>query len=197
MDRPRSTLVALLTVALLPGCSVVREVSPGRSITSFDYCVVNPKDTGEYFDAANSILNQSFVVLRENDPRLIQPDVRERACAVSIQRTPGFWSSSGWVQLTNYESGAEILTSHLRSGMVWTGSDADVMEALQDVAAARAAGPPVPAEARNPASPSRSDLAASATRSKAERLTELNELKTQGLITDAEYEKQRAKIIDE
>jgi hypothetical protein len=191
--------VALLAVLLAAGCSVVREVSPGRSIGSFDYCVVSPKDTGEYFDTASSILNQSFVVLRENDPRLIQPDVREKACAVSIQRTPGFWSSSGWVEVTNYESGAEVLTSHLRSGMVWTGSDADVVEALQDVAAARAAGPPVPAEARNPANGSRPDLAnpATAPRSKTERLTELNDLKAQGLITDAEYEKQRTKIIEE
>ena len=34
-------------------------------------------------------------------------------------------------------------------------------------------------------------------RSKAERLRELNELRIQGLITEPEYSKQRAEIIDE
>ena len=83
--------------------------------------------------------------------------------------------------------------------MFWFGSHEDVLEALQDVAAARAAGPAVPAEVRNQVAMLQSDAAVSATavRPKSQRLTELNELKDQGLITNSEYEKQRARIIDE
>jgi hypothetical protein len=180
-------------------CSISRTTGPGRPIGTYDYVVVSRKDAGEYTERASSILNEAFVVLQENDPRLNDPLVRNKTCAVSIDRTRGFWSSSGTVEVTNYDSGAEILESQMRRGMVWAGSDADVIEALQDVAAARAAGPPIPPDARNPVDPSRSAPVApvAAAQSKAQRLTQLNDLRTKGLVTESEYKSLRTKIINE
>jgi hypothetical protein len=185
----------VVTVSLLgAGCAARRDIGPGKPIAFYDYGVVTEENTGEYYDRAKSILDQSFVVLEGNDPRLQLSSVRQKACTVSIGWAPGFWSTSGWVDLKDL-NGEEFFQSSVRRGAFWVGADGDVMESLRDVAAARAEAPPVPPESREPMPPpaTRSD----GFRTKAQRLTELNELRIQGLISDPEYSKQRAKIIEE
>jgi hypothetical protein len=81
----------------------------------------------------------------------------------------------------------------MRRGMVWTGAHEDVLVAIRDVAAARAAGPALPADARDPMPASAEQPAT--TRSAAQRLEELNNLKARGLISEAEYSAQRKAII--
>jgi hypothetical protein len=90
----------------------------------------------------------------------------------------------------------------MRRGAFWAGAHEDVMEAIRDVAAARAAGPPLPSDAREPVSfQEEPDVGRARSRNvgstKADRLRELNELRVQGLISDPEYTRQRAKILDE
>ncbi len=187
---------------LLSACTVSRIPGKGRQLGSYDYLLVSESETGEYFKAAAGILDQSFVVLYDDDPRLNVRSIHQKTCTVSIGWAPGFWSTSGWVDVKDLASGAPVHTSHMRRGGFWTGSHADVMEAIRDVAAARAAGPPLPADARESVSfQEEPDVGRARPRdvgnSKADRLRELNELRVQGLITDPEYSRQRAKILDE
>jgi hypothetical protein len=143
-------LALMASAAALSACSPSRHVYPGRPLGYYDYCVLGPNATPKYFVTAEATLAQSFVVLREGDPRVELPSVRQKACTVSIDWTRGFWGSSGWVDVKDYGSGTPVLRSHVRGGMLWMGIDGDVKDAIRDVAAARAAGPPLPPDARNP-----------------------------------------------
>src|SRR6185436_17952466 len=122
-------------------------------------------------------------------PRLESPSVRQKACTVTVDWSPGFWSTSGWVELKDYAHGTHVHTSHMRRGMIWVGANADVLDAIRDVAVARAAGPAVPPEAREAAPPAGEE--APRTRSTAQRLEELNNLRARGLISESEYAAQR------
>src|SRR6266404_1830902 len=95
--RGLSTLIVVSLVAA--GCSARRDIEPDKPIGMYDYCVVSEKDTHEYFDRATSILDKSFVVLKENDPRLVDQSIRQRTAVVFVDWSPGFWSTSGWVEL--------------------------------------------------------------------------------------------------
>jgi hypothetical protein len=200
-DRSYSTL--LLFLALLSfgsACAVRRETGPGRPIGTYDYAVLSQETAHRYYSTAESMLGQSFVVIDENDARLQLPQVRQKACTVAIDWAPGFWSTSGWVELKDYAHGAHVHTSQMRRGMFWAGAHADVVEAIHDVAAARAAGPPLPPGARDPLPVVAENDATAATtlgRSTAQRLEDLNNLRARGLISEAEYSAQRKKIIAE
>jgi hypothetical protein len=192
--RPIHALVALGAFACVTGCAVKRTVGPGKPIGHYDYAVLSQETSHEYFRTASTILDRSFVVLDERDPRLESPSVRLKACTVAIDWSPGFWSTSGWVEVKDYAYGTPVLTSHMRRGMLWVGAHDDVMQAINDVAAARAAGPPVPPEARELAAPVEASEQP-VSRSTAQRLEELNNLRARGLISEAEYSAQRKAII--
>lgn len=183
--------VAVLTFAA-GGCGVSRTAGPGRPLDTYDYCVISQQGAHRYYDTARQALDRPFVVLDEHDPRLELPRVRQKAAVATVDWTPGFWSSSGWVELKDYSYGTPIHTSQVRRGMLWTGAHEDVLEAIRDVAAARAAGPPLPADARNPAPDAQGEK-----RSTAQRLEELNDLKLQGLITQKEYDERRKRVLAE
>jgi hypothetical protein len=158
--------------------------------------VISQQGSREYYQHARATLDQVFVVVDETDPRLELPSVRQKACTVTVDWAPGFWSTSGWVELKDYAHGTHVHTSHMRRGMIWVGADADVREAMQDVAMARSAGPAIPPEAREPASAMREETQ-SPSRSTAQRLEELNNLRARGLISESEYSAQRKAIIQE
>ena len=186
-------LVVLALVAGISGCAVRRTAGPGKPIGDYDYAVLSEQTSREYFRTASSILDRSFVVLNERDPRLESPSIRLKACTVAVDWAPGFWSTSGWVEVKDYAYGTPVLMSHMRRGMLWIGAHADVMEAIQDVAAARAAGPQISAEARDASQPTPQQAVTS--RSTAQRLEELNNLRARGLISENEYTAQRKTII--
>jgi hypothetical protein len=195
----RSVFATLLlsSIALgTAGCAVKRVSGPGPSIATYDYAVISQQGSREYYERARTTLDQVFVVVDEGDPRLELPSVRQKACTVTVDWSPGFWSTSGWVELKDYAHGTHVHTSHMRRGMVWVGADADVLEAMRDVAMARAAGPAIPPEARNPA-PATHEGARNPSRSTAQRLEELNNLRARGLISESEYSAQRKAIIQE
>jgi hypothetical protein len=196
----RSALAALLlsSIALhTAGCAVKRISGPGPSIGTYDYAVISQQGSREYYQRAQTTLDQVFVVVDETDPRLELPSVRQKACTVTVDWSPGFWSTSGWVELKDYAHGTHVHTSHMRRGMVWVGADADVLEAMRDVAMARAAGPAIPPAARQVAAPAPYEDARNPSRSTAQRLEELNNLRARGLISEAEYSAQRKTIIQE
>lgn len=197
--RHRHLLLVLLTVSALgTGCAVRRETGPGRPIGTYDYAVLSRETAHRYYSAAESTLGQAFVVVDENDPRLEWPQVRQKACTVTIDWAPGFWSTSGWVELKDYAHDTPVHTSHMRRGMFWVGAHDDVMDALRDVAAARAAGPELPPGARDPMPVvAERDTAPPTNRSTAQRLEDLNNLRARGLISESEYSAQRKKIIEE
>ena len=187
--------ICLAALVVGAGCSVSRRTEPGRSIGDYDYCVVGEKLTHRYTDDATSILGQSFVILQDDDPRLKLAAIREKACLVSLEWSRGFWSSAAWVEIKDYEDRTTVLRSDVRGGMLYTGHEGDIQEVLADVAAARAAGPPIPADARTVPVPEE-PTTSGAERSTTERLLELNELRARGLITEDEYSEQRTKIIN-
>ena len=186
-------LITTLATTVFAGCAVKRTTGPGRPLGSYDYAVMSRESSHEYYPTASSMLGQSFVVLDQNDERLELPSVRQKACTVSVGWSPGFWSTSGWVELKDYAHGTPVHTSHMRRGMFWVGANADVLEALRDVAAARAAGPELPPGARDPMPEAAAQP--ETTRSTAQRLEELNNLRARGLISEAEYSAQRKAII--
>jgi hypothetical protein len=185
-------------VLIEAGCSVRRDYGDGKPLGACTYCVLSEENAGDYYQTAKNILGRSFTVVDENDPLLESPQARRQACPVTIDWARGFWSTSGWVDVKDWK-GEPILRSSVRRGMFWAGAHGDVMESLNDVAAARAAEPSIPAENLDPvpAPVARSSSPPNSGRTKAERLTELNELRIQGLISDPEYSKQRARILDE
>jgi hypothetical protein len=200
---PKSMIPIVICFALsllLPGCTVHREAGRGRQLGSYDYCLVTQREAQGYFEDATTILNQSFVVLHEDDPRLNLARVHQKTCTVSIEGAHGFWSSSGWVDVRDLGTSEPVHTSHMRRGMFWAGTHDDVMEAIRDVAAARAAGPPLPPDARDPADARTiadeghggSEPAASVE----ERLRRLDRLYDTGAITKSEYERKRHDLID-
>lgn len=189
------TLIAVFTTTIFAGCAVRRTTGPGRPLGTYDYAVISREGSGEYYSTASSTLGQHFVVLDENDERLALPSVRPKACTVAVGWSPGFWSTSGWVELKDYAHATPVHTSHMRRGMLWIGAHADVMDALRDVAAARAAGPAVPASAREPMPDAA--VPPDVSRSTAQRLEELNNLRARGLISESEYSVQRKAIIQE
>lgn len=188
-------LITILATTLAAGCAVQRTTGPGRPLGTYDYAVLSRESSGEYYSTASSMLGQHFVVLDETDGRLELPSVRPKACTVTVGWSPGFWSTSGWVELKDYAHATPVHTSQMRRGMLWIGAHADVMDALRDVAAARAAGPAVPASAREPMP--EAAVPADTSRSTAQRLEELNNLRARGLISEAEYSAQRKAIIQE
>lgn len=188
-------LITILATTVFAGCAVQRTTGPGRPLGTYDYAVMSRESSQEYYPTASSMLGQSFVVLDQNDQRLELPSVRQKACTVTVGWSPGFWSTSGWVELKDYAHGTPVHTSHMRRGMFWVGANADVLEALRDVAAARAAGPELPPGARDPMPETAVQL--ETTRSTAQRLEELNNLRARGLISEAEYSAQRKAIIQE
>jgi hypothetical protein len=192
-----STIVLSTTILIGSGCAVKRVSGPGRPIGTYDYAVVSQQGSREYYRTAESMLGQSFVVLDENDPRLELPSVRQKACTVTVDWAPGFWSTSGWVELKDYAHDSHVHTSHMRRGMIWIGANADVLEAIRDVAAARAAGPEIPPAARNPMPAVAEQPDPASSRSTAQRLEELNNLRARGLISESEYSAQRRNIIQE
>lgn len=198
MPTTRSlTAALLLSITLLvgAGCAVKRVSGPGRPIGTYDYAVLSQQSSREYYRTAGTMLDQSFVIVDETDPRLESPSVRQKALTVTVDWSPGFWSTSGWVELKDYAHGTHVHTSHMRRGMIWVGANADVLDAIRDVAAARAAGPAVPSEAREPVAARGEET--NPTRSTAQRLEELNNLRARGLISEAEYTAQRKTIIQE
>ena len=197
MTGTARTFLLLVGGCLLfgPGCTISREVGPGRPIDSYDYCVVGEEGAHRYATEATRILDQSFVVLSEHDPRLRSQEIKGKTCVLALEWSRGFWSSSATASVRDYRDEHMVHESSLRRGMFWAGYHGDVLDVLHDVAAVRAHGPAVPAEARRPAVEVATDPPPE--RSKAGRLTELNDLKARGLITDAEYSAQRAKILDE
>lgn len=144
-------LLLLSANVLVSGCGVSRSTGPGKAIGYYDYSVLNPHMSYADFHTAQSMLGQSFAVLPDDDPRLELPNVRQKACMVSIDWRRGFWSSSAWAEVKDYGDGTHVLTSSVRGGMLWMGVKGDVSEVIRDVAAARAAGPALPPDARNPA----------------------------------------------
>src|SRR5688572_5265471 len=92
---------ALLVAIAVPvaGCAVSRTSGTGRPISQYDYAVMSQQGSHEYYRTASSMLDQVFVVVDENDPRLELPSVRQKACTVTVDWSPGFWSTSGWVEL--------------------------------------------------------------------------------------------------
>ncbi len=81
-----------LAVVVVPGCGVSRKTgASGRSIGDYDYCVVTEKHAYRYTDDAIRILNKSFVVVKDDDdPRLVSPAVRQKACLLSLDWNRGF-----------------------------------------------------------------------------------------------------------
>ena len=147
-----SVLLLLLSAnALLSGCGVSRRTGPGGPIALYDYCVLSPNLSYEDYHMAETTLAPSCTVLSDDDPKLKLPDVRQKACTVSIDWSRGFWSSSAWVDVKDYADGTPVLTSHVRRGMLYMGIKGDVSDVVRDVAAARAAGPARPPAAGNPA----------------------------------------------
>jgi len=192
-----AVLVCICSATLMfgAGCNVSRRTTPGRSIGDYDYCVVGEKLTHRYTDEAASILSPSFVVLQDDDPRLKSPAIREKACLVSLEWSRGFWSSAARVDIRDYEDRTTVQRSHVRGGMLYTGHEGDILKVLEDVAAARAAGPPLPPDAGTLPAPEET-TGSGVEKSTTERLMELNDLRARGFITEDEYSEQRAKIID-
>lgn len=132
------------TIALLSwGCAASRTPGQGRLIGDCNYCVISEAATRGYSEQAATVLGRSFIILRENDPRLNRRVVRDKACIVSIHWRREFWSTSAWVDIETLGDGALVLRSQVRGGALWAGVDGGVAHALQDIAAARGAGPPL------------------------------------------------------
>ncbi|MCC6849484.1 MAG: SHOCT domain-containing protein [Deltaproteobacteria bacterium] len=200
VSRPsRQTLAFFCCIAVIPvvgtGCAMKRETGPGGPVARCDYAVLTAQSAGEYYQRASATLERSFVVVSDSDPRLAHPDVRRKACTVSIGWSPGFWSTSGWVEVKDYAYGTHMHTSFMRRGMVWTGANQDVLDAINDVASVRAAAGALPADARDPV-PVNAE-GADAGRSTTSRLEELNSMRAQGLITEKEYAAKRKSILGE
>lgn len=190
----RIVAICLCMIGILgSGCAMKREIGPGRPLAECNYAVLTPQTSGEYYRQASATLDQSFVVLGDTDPRLVYPDIRTKACTVSIGWAPGFWSTSGWVEVKDYAYGTHMHTSFMRRGMLWTGANQNVIEAINDVARARAAGGALPANARDPV-PAMAE-APEATRSTSKRLEELDDMRARKLITESEYAAKRKAIL--
>src|SRR6185369_17443313 len=113
MKKCACSLTMITIVLLGTGCSVSRDIGAGKPIGFYDYCVVSEKNTGEYYERAKSILGQPFVTVEEVDSRLVLPSVLHKTCTVSIDWAPGFWSTSGWVALNDW-NGEEVFRSSVR-----------------------------------------------------------------------------------
>jgi hypothetical protein len=164
--------IAGLTLLAVSGCAVSRTTGSARSIGSYDYCVVGREGADRYAQDATKILDRSFVVLAEDDSRLRSPVIRAKACVLHLDWSRGFWSSSASAEIKDYRNADLVQQSFMRRGMFGAGHRDAVLAVLHDVAAARASGPPVPAEARlPPAAPT----STAGSRAKAERLTESND----------------------
>lgn len=192
----KSTVLVFVLAALAASCGPKRTVGPGRMLTDCDYLVVTEKHAHRFADEAAEALDKSFVVVKDDDPRLNSPALKQKACLLQIEWSRGFWKSSATVDVKDYNNRALMHRSYVAGGMMYAGHSGDIREALADLAAARAEGGPVPAAARAevipvPAPPP------GVSQSKAQRLTELNDLRDRALITDAEYSAQRAKILNE
>jgi hypothetical protein len=196
--RQRFTLWLLVALALAASsCGPKRISGPGRIITDCDYLVVTEKHAHRFADEAEEVLSKSFVVITDDDVRLKSPALKQKACLLSIEWSRGFWKSSATVEVKDYSNRALMHRSYVAGGMLYAGYSGDIMEALEDVAAARAEGGPVSAAARAEPLPVAEPQRGVPQASKAQRLTELNDLKERGLITDDEYSEQRTKILNE
>jgi hypothetical protein len=194
----QKAILSLFVWAVVAGCSAKRWHGDDRSIQSYDYCVVTEESANGYYDQAASILGQSFVVIGEHDPRLLRESIRDKTCKVSINWTRGFWTTTGWVEVTDYESGNDVLLSQTRRGMLWMGANGNVLESIHDIASARSEGPPID-QARVAAE--KQDIEAlvegssGGQRSVEDRLTELKQLHDRGVINRQEYDQSRSEIL--
>lgn len=142
MMRPRDLGLSVLAL-LIWGCAASRTPGEGGPIGDCNYCVISEAAMRGYSEEAATILGRSFIVVRENDPRLSRRVVRDKACIVSIRWRRGFFSNSAAVDVNTLDDGALILRSEARGGALWAGVDGAVADALRDIAAARGAGPPL------------------------------------------------------
>lgn len=187
--------VALVVLSMtMVACSASRSHYPSTTIDSCDYCVITEEKTYGYFDDAWAILGESFIMLEEDDPRLRLREVRQSACMASIDWSRGFWSTTAWVDVKDYETKADILQSYIRRGALYSGVHGDVIDVLKDVAAARAAGPPLPEPAEIPPGVSVDQPASGSIEA---RLSELKQLYDRGLIDRGEYDERRQAILKE
>lgn len=191
----RAGVLLLGLLALTAGCSATRYPGTGRSLGTCDYCII--QEAYGYEGEAASILETSFIVLPDDDPRLRLASIREKACEVVVNWNRGFWTTTGWVEVTDHETGADVFLVQTRRGMLWMGARGDVMESLREVAAARAEGPPLPDERERLAVddvPAEEALDASSPVIR--RLSELKDLYERGLIRRHEYDRKRRAILE-
>lgn len=130
-------------------------------------------------------------MLEEDDPRLRLREVRQSACVASIDWSRGFWSTTAWVDVKDYETKANILQSYIRRGALYSGVHGDVIDVLEDVAAARATGPALPEPAEIPPAPSIDQPTSGSIEA---RLSELKRLYDRGLIDRGEYDERKRGI---
>ena len=193
MRKPFLLLAALFFVS---GCSARRYVYSDHAIESYDYAVIDERNSAGYIDEAERILGESFILIEENDPRLSLPAVRSKTCEVIVNWSRGFWSTTGWVEVADYESGDQVLITQTRRGVLWVGAEGDVLESLRDLASARAEGPPLPSEAEQAAVRAQASMPPGSGASSVEaRLSELKDLYERGVITENEYKQQRKAIL--
>lgn len=207
LNRPIRAV--LVVVCLCAGACAPARVTHRQSIADCDYLLVRDDDTHGYGPQARSILSQAFVVLDPYDSAL--PRNRARVCNVEIRWQRGFWYTPVWVSITDLRSGELILRSEANGPGMWSGVAAAVPLALQDVVAARAAAGPVygsregerqlgdstlPPPGVPPGVPPDAYPPPSQ-RSKADRLREVEQLRSEGLISEREYEEQRQLILRE
>lgn len=187
------------------GCRTGRTLGRDRTIDACDYCVLKGTGIRGFKEQASAALSSSFIVLQEYDPRLKNSNVRRKACAVSVDWRRGFWSTPVWAEVTDFETHTLIMRTEVRDRGMYNAPTKGVVAALQDVAAARVGGPPLPTgdatdagdKEASPQGGTSASVQSERARPKSERLKELNGLRAEGLITEAEYAEQRAAIIRE
>lgn len=194
-ERLAAVSAVILAILLAAACTASRDLGEGRPITDYPYAVIDPETTDGWDAEAESVLGQSFFLLSPEDPRLEQSRVWKNACIVAIESHRGFWSTSASVEMQDFRTRRLIMASQMRRGGLYAGARGDVIDALRDVAAAKGPRGAAPVEVGD-AEPASSQGGGSA-RTKAERLSELADLRAKGLITEAEYSTQRKSIIEE
>ena len=189
-----------VTALVAAGCTAMRYPGTGPQLHDYDYCVVNPDKSSGYVDQAKEILSSSFIILEPKDLRLSDPEVRRSTCEAVVSWTRGFFSVTGWVEISDYESGEYVMISQTRRGLLYIGAPANVLESLNDIAAARASGPPLPSAG------TRGSATAATTKSPAtteapspleRRLRELDQLLARKVISQSEYEAARSTLLSQ
>jgi hypothetical protein len=194
-SRVKTVIAIAVASAMIVGCAASRDLGEGRPITDYSYAVVGDEATDGWHAEAESVLAGSFILLPDDDPRLEQPNVIKNACVVVVNSHRGFWSTSASVEMQDFRTRRMIISSQVRGGGLYAGAHSDVLNALKDIAQAKGPRGPEPAPVSVP-DPTSAQNAGQA-RSKAERLSEVADLRARGLITESEYSAQRRAIIAE